>query len=230
MWMAGFCSYDTISLTVKYSFYTEGILERKRSKVNECWGCCVNDNYTWKFYPRHEIDHIQVDNLNVARCCGICNCSCLECASHNTIVDIVTRMEVATGVNDPGASTDGGCAGGVKGCFSGASHAVALKMENDEAEAFYLYCQNYTYNTNYQPTRIYNMEFLKTIGENKYAITPTDWVNYFLSSNGPGFREGQRPAPQGTVNFSRALGGGALGGGGGGIGGGLVNTCCCCCK
>jgi len=229
-WLGGICSYDTIEVTVKYSFYTEGVLERKRSKVDECWTCCVNDNNTWKFYPRHLIDHIQIDNLNTSRCCGFTCCSCFECASHNTLVDIVTRTEVATGVNDAAAGVMG-CVGGITGCCGGHSSVVALKIDMEEAEKLYLYCQNYTYNTNYQPSRIYNMEFLKTIGENKYAITPSDWVNYFLSTSAQGFRAGGMPIPFGGVNLSRPAPTGVIGGAsGGGGGGGGMGGCCPCCK
>jgi len=123
-----------------------------------------------------------------------------------------------------------GCVGGLAGCCGGHSSVVALKIDMEEAEKLYLYCQNYTYNTNYQPSRIYNMEFLKTIGENKYAITPSDWVNYFLTTSAAGFRQGA-PVPYGGVNLSRAASA-VMGGGtamGGGDAGGMA-TCCPCCK
>jgi len=228
LWLGGLCSYDSIEVTVKYSFYTEGVLERKRSKVDECWTCCVNDNNTWKFYPRHLIDHIQIDNLNTSRCCGFTCCACVECASHNTLIDIVTRTEISTGVSDATAGVFG-CVGGLTGCCSGQTSTVALKIDMEEAEKLYLYCQNYTYNTNYQPSRIYNMEFLKTVGENKYAITPSDWVNYFLSTSAQGFRAAGSPVPFGGVNLNHAssavIGGAASGGNSG-----MMATCCPCCK
>jgi hypothetical protein len=215
-WLANFCSCDTIEIKIKYSFYTEGILEQKKTKSNQCFTCCIDENYTWKFYPRHLIDHVQVDNDKKSRCFGCCDNS--FCKHDHTLVDIVNRSEVASGVNDPMA-TLAGCSN-----MCGKSSQVALQMNADEAQQFYLFCQNYTYNTNFQASRIYNMEFLKTLGENKYAITPTDWVNYYIShTKGEyyGFTKDAKPVPMGRLNFNRpagGLGGGAAGGAGGLLG------------
>jgi len=221
-------SCDVIDVTVKYSFFTEGILERKRQEVSECFGCCEKDSNTWRWYPRHEVDHVQVDTEAHSRCCGYCHnghCCTGWCARSHTVVDIVTRTEASTGAND---SQWGG---------KMKNKRVSLKLTPDEAEIFYVYCQNYTYNTNYHAARVYNMEFLKNVTSSKYQISPTDWVNYYLSSSG---EKGRPPIPHMMGNKGGGGGGIMSGGGGGGDGGGgpcdscgpcggICNACCSKC-
>jgi len=209
-------------------FFTEGILERKRQEISECFGCCDKDNNTWRWYPRQEIDHVQVDNESHSKCCGYCHnghCCTGWCAKSHTLVDIVTREEAASGVNETAF-----------GGFGGVKKRVSLKLTPDEAESFFVYCQNYTYNTNYHAGRIYNMEFLKAVTSEKYDITPSDWVNYYLSTSG----EVNRP-PVGYPTYRGSSGGGMMGGGGSGGGGGgggggscgscggCAKMCCSCC-
>jgi len=216
-WLCYFCSYDLLDVEVTYSFYTEGVLEIKRNKIVECWGCCKNDLHTWRFVPRQNIDHIKVDHRDIKRCCGLTCGRCCECSVNNTLVDIVTRQEVANGVNEQNEQ--------VLQCW-GYPRAVAVKMDVEESQNFYLYCQNYTYNTNFHSARIYNMEFLKTIGEGKYSINPNDWVNYYVST---GLMTETKPVPQGRLGARLGLPGAASAGkagdccGTGGCGG-----CCGC--
>jgi hypothetical protein len=195
------CLCSTVDVSVKYSFFTEGILERKRQEISECFGCSEKDLNTWRWYPRHEIDQIKVDTDAHSRCCGLCHFGpCAGwCAKSHTIVDVVTRYEASTGVND--AQWGGSMKKNKK---------VSLKLTPDEAEIFYVYCQNYTYNTNYHAARVYNMEFLKGVCSDKYQVTPTDWVNYYLSSNG---EHNRPPVPQ--IHGARYGDGGSGGGGGG---------------
>jgi len=167
-WYLGYCpSCDILDYTVKFSFFTEGILERKRTELNECFGCCKYDTNSWRWYPRHEIDHVQVDSKSHNRCCGFCHVGpcALWCENNHTYVDIITRDEIVAGTSD-------------------ATKKVSLKFSPEEAEAFFVYCQNYTYNTNFHAARVYNMEFLKNVCSDKYNIGPSDWVNYYLSTNG----------------------------------------------
>jgi hypothetical protein len=210
---------DVIDVSIKYSFFTEGILERKRQKVNECFGLCKYDDNTWRWYPRQEIERVSVDVNAHSRCCGMCACSIWAgwCQKSHTLVDIVTRTEASTGVNDA-----------TWGRVFFREKRVSLKMTPDEAEAFFLYCHNYTYNTNYQAARIFNMEFLKNVTNSKYNISPTDWVNYYLSTTGEDKRP---PIPHSTM---RPGGGGiaaaaAAAPAKGGSGGAGLDQCAQCC-
>jgi len=212
-WMPCMCTCDRVEIRIKYSFFTEGILESKTHKTNECFNCFTNESYSWVFYPRHLIDHVQVDTENSTKCFGICS----FCVKKHTLVDIVTR--------DEAANPETSFSGNISVLLSGKTKKVSLKMNGDEAHQFFLFCQNYTYNTNFQASRIYNMEFLKTLGESKYAITPTDWVNYYLSHHKGelyGFKKDALaiPHPSFNCNEKPASGGGLFGGGGGGGGGG----------
>jgi hypothetical protein len=207
-WLGSLCSCDKVEIRIKYSFFTEGILEAKTTKSNECFGCMTNEVFSWQFYPRHLIDHVQVDTENSSKCFGCCS----FCVKQHTLVDIVTRSEAA----NPETSITGN----ISSLLSGKTKKVSLRMSGDEAHQFFLYCQNYTYNTNFQASRIYNMEFLKTLGENKYAITPTDWVNYYLSHNKGelyGFKKDSLTLPQPFVNFNQKQGSAGAAAGGGGV-------------
>jgi hypothetical protein len=51
-------------------------------------------------------------------------------------------------------------------------------MTPGESEKFYYYCQNYITNQDFDAARLYRIEFLKTLADESYKITPDAWLEF----------------------------------------------------
>jgi len=180
----GGCFGGKNKMTVKYIFYTEGILEIKRVSIFSLTQCFRSTKiFNWKFYPRSHIQKIEVSNITDQQC------GCFG-STDQALFKIIT-----TGESD---TTDSDVFGFDSCCGFGASKYVAVKMTPEATENLYFFSQNYLFYQEFNPLKIYGQEFLKTITSGKYNINPTDWMNYMISAREGGLLS-PVPIPQPIV-------------------------------
>jgi len=161
----GYCIWNNKVSNVKFSFYSEGLLQIARRKTNSCFGLCSREDYQWQFFPRYEIDYIKIENATTTCCCC--------CADP----DVTTISVVKFKHTD---SLEKGCYEILGQCLSQFTqqnccqkmmdtiqskppdHFVEVNISPQTAEEFFNYAQNYLYNRDYDPERVFRHHYLST--------------------------------------------------------------------
>jgi len=183
-----YCSLEGFvqnKVELSYTFYTEGVVESRRMLRDDCFGCNVKDDYSWKFYPRWEIKEIKVENKSKQAiwCCG---------NSHRVFVDVVTAAAGVAGIFGVVNNCYSSCAGQCQYKY------IAAELTPEETAMFQFYCNQYLYNTMFDPERVYTLEFLKKLQSDKNSIAAADWNNFMISNQTFEQFKGN-PVPQGKV-------------------------------